>query len=149
LHTTSSHSDPPRQLGSKGRIYEVTYSIDFSSKVDALSKEFDQLLCMNKMATSSSMQDECSICASPMHASFEHPSIGQSDVVTEQVNAAKDFLQPTILTQIPIIMVGRIILTFLGCLKMWRTHKPKLVDLHLLVFKTKGMPNHHVRLLHL
>jgi len=104
---------------------------------------------MNKMATSSSMQDECSICASPMHASFEHPSIGQSDVVTEQVNAAKDFLQPTILTQIPIIMVGRIILTFLGCLKMWRTHKPKLVDLHLLVFKTKGMPNHHVRLLHL
>ena len=56
------------------------------AKFDALSNKFDQLLCMNKMANSSSMQDVCSICASPMHASFEHPSIGQSDVVTEQVN---------------------------------------------------------------
>ena len=37
-------------------------------------------------------------------------------------------------------MVGRITLTFLGGLKMWRTHKPSPVDLHLLVFRTKGMP---------
>ena len=28
LHATSSHSDPPKQLGSKGGIYEVTHSID-------------------------------------------------------------------------------------------------------------------------
>ena len=43
---------------------------------------------MNKMTNSSSMQDVCSIYVSPMHASFECPLIGPSDVVTEQANAA-------------------------------------------------------------
>jgi len=42
-------------LGSKGGIYEVSHSIDVSSKVDTLSKKFVQLLCMNEMANSSSM----------------------------------------------------------------------------------------------
>jgi len=93
LHATSSHSDPPRQLGSRGGVYEVTHSIDPSSKVNTLSKKFDQFLCMNKMTNCSSMQDVCSICASPMHASFECPSIGPSDVVPEQVNAAQEFPQ--------------------------------------------------------
>ena len=46
---------------------------------------------MNKMANSSYVQDMCSICASLMHASFKCPSIGPSDVVTEQVNAAQGF----------------------------------------------------------
>jgi len=67
LYATSSHSDLLRQLGHKREIYEVSYLIDRSSKVDALTKKFDQLLCMNKMFIVSSMQDECLICASPMH----------------------------------------------------------------------------------
>ena len=90
LHTTS-HSDPPRQLGSKGGVYEVTDSIAVFSKVDALSKKFDQLLCINKMINSSSMQDACSISASHMHASFECPSIGSFDIVTKQVNVVQGF----------------------------------------------------------
>ena len=91
LHATSSHSDLPRQLGSKGGIYEVSHSIDLSSKVDALAKKFDQLLCMNKVSNAPNMQDVCSICASPMHASAECPCIGKSDCMTEQVNAAQGF----------------------------------------------------------
>ena len=87
LHATSSHSDLPRQLGSKGEIYEVSQSIDLSSKVDALAKKFNQLLCMNEVSNAPNMQDVWSICTSSMHASFECPSVGPSDVMTEQVNA--------------------------------------------------------------
>ena len=65
--------------------------IGLSSKIDALSKKFYQLLCMNKMANSSSTQDVCSICANPMHASFKCPSIGPFDFVNEQVNAIQGF----------------------------------------------------------
>ena len=63
------------------------------------------------MANSCSIQDVCSICASPKHVAFVCPS------VIEQVNVSQ-VLQPTILTQILIILVGRIILTFLEGLKM-------------------------------
>ena len=48
---------------------------------------------MNEMPNSSSMQDVCSIYASPMHASFKYPSVGPSNVVTEQVNATQGFSQ--------------------------------------------------------
>ena len=41
LHAASSHSDLLRQLESKGEIYEVSHSVDLSSKVDALAKKFD------------------------------------------------------------------------------------------------------------
>ena len=83
LHATSSHCDLPRQLGSKGGIYEVSHSVDLSSKVDALTKKFDQLLCMNKVSTTSSVQDVCSICASPMHTSIDCSCLGKSDCVIE------------------------------------------------------------------
>jgi len=83
LHTTSSHSDLSRQLGSKGGIYEVSHSVDISSKVDALVKKFDQLLCMNKVSNAPSMKDVHSICASPMHASVDCPCISKSDCVPE------------------------------------------------------------------
>jgi len=33
--------DLPRQLGSEREIYEVSYSIDLSGKVAALTKKFD------------------------------------------------------------------------------------------------------------
>ena len=92
LHATSSHSDLHRQLGSKGGIYEVSHSVDLSSKVDPLAKKFDQLLCMNKVSNAPFMQDVCSICASPMHASVDCPCIGKSDCMTEQMNAAQGFL---------------------------------------------------------
>ena len=59
LHATSSHSNLPRQLQSKGRIYKVSHSTDLSSKVDALAKKFDQLLCMNKVSNAPNMQDVC------------------------------------------------------------------------------------------
>ena len=91
LHATSSHSDLPRQLRSKGGIYEVSHSIDLYSKVDALVKKFDQLLCMNKVPNVSSMQDMCSICASPMHAFVDCPCIRKPDYVTKQVNAVQRF----------------------------------------------------------
>ena len=57
LHAISSHAELPRQLGSKMGIYEVSHSIDLSSKVDALAKKFDQLLCMNKVSNVPSMQE--------------------------------------------------------------------------------------------
>jgi len=83
LHATSSHCDLPRQLGSKGEIYEVSHLVDLFSKVDALIKKFDQLLCMNKVSNAPSMQDACSICISPMHASVDCPCMGKSDYVTK------------------------------------------------------------------
>ena len=91
LHATSSHSNLPRQLGTKGGIYEVSHSIDLSSKVNALVKKLDQLLYMNKVSNAPNMQDVCSICASPMHASVDCPCISKSDCVTEKVNAAQRF----------------------------------------------------------
>ena len=72
-------------------VYEVSHSIGFSSKVDTLAKKFDQLLCMNKVSNTPSMQDVYSICASPMHASVDCPCISKSDCVPEQVNAAQGF----------------------------------------------------------
>ena len=77
----------PRQLGSKGGIYEVSHSIDLSSKVNALVKKFDQFLCMNKVSNAPSMHDVRSLCASPIHASVDCPCIGQSNRMIEQVNA--------------------------------------------------------------
>jgi len=91
LHATSSHSDLPKQLGSKRGIFEVSHSVDLSSKVDSLAKKFDQLLCMNKVSNASSIQGVCSICASPMHASVDCLCISKSDCVPEQVNAAQGF----------------------------------------------------------
>jgi len=91
LHATTSHSNLPRQLGSKGRIYEASHSIDLSGNVDALAKKFDQLLCMNKVYNTPSEQDVCSICTSPMHASVDCPCVCKFDCVTEQVNAAQGF----------------------------------------------------------
>ena len=44
---------------------------------------------MNKASNAPNMQDVCSICASPMHASAECPCIDKSDYMTEQVNAAQ------------------------------------------------------------
>ena len=87
MQAASSHSDLPRQLGSKGGIYEVLHSIDLSSKIDALARKFDQLLCMNKVSNAPSIQDVCLIYASPVHASVDCPCIVNSDFVTEQVNA--------------------------------------------------------------
>jgi len=91
LYATSSHFNLPRQLGTKWGIYKVSHSIDRSSKVGALVKKFDQLLCMNKVSNAPSMQNVCLICASPIHASAKCPCIGKSDCMTEQVNAAQEF----------------------------------------------------------
>ena len=91
LHATSSHSDFPRQLRSKGGISEVSHSIDLSSKVNALAKKFDQLLCMNKASNAPSMQDMYSIFASLMHASIDCPCIGKSNYMTELVIAIQGF----------------------------------------------------------
>ena len=66
-----------------GGIYEVSHLVDLFSKVDALIKKFDQLLCMNKVSNAPSMQDACSICISPMHACVDCPCMGKSDYVTK------------------------------------------------------------------
>ena len=73
----------PRQLRSKGGVYEVSHLIDLSSKVTALSKKFDQLLYMNKVSNILSMQNVCSICTSPLHTSIDCSCVGKSDYVTE------------------------------------------------------------------
>jgi len=72
----------------KGGIYEVSHSIDISSKVDTLTKKFDQLLCMNKVLNAPSMQDVYSICADPMHAYVDYLCIRKSDYVIEQETTA-------------------------------------------------------------
>jgi len=65
--------------------------LTFSSKVNALSKKFDQLLCMNKWL----IPLLCKICVqfvlNSMHASFDYPYVGPSDVMTEQDNTAQVF----------------------------------------------------------
>ena len=76
------------------------------------------------MANSSSIQDVCLICVSPMHASFEHPSVGPSNIMTVQVNAIQGFSPTNDPHSNTIITVVRIILTFLGGLQMWRTRYP-------------------------
>jgi len=48
---------------------------------------------MNKVSNAPSMQDVCSICPSPMHASIDCPCVVKFDRVTEQVNAAQGFPQ--------------------------------------------------------
>jgi len=89
LHATSSRSNLPSNWKAKRGFYEVSYSIDLSNKVDAFSNKFNQLLCMNNMANSSSMRDVSSIIANLMHASFKCPSVGPSNAVNEQVNCPR------------------------------------------------------------
>jgi len=86
LHPISLHFDLPRQLGSKGGIYEVSHAIDLSSKVGVLTKKFDQLLCMREVSNAPSMQDMCLIYASPMHAYIDYLCIGKYECVAEQLN---------------------------------------------------------------
>ncbi|KAI5648391.1 hypothetical protein M9H77_34396 [Catharanthus roseus] len=55
-------------------MYEVTENVDLSSKVDALSKKFDQLLALNTLPTNSlNVQGVCAICSSPSHAIYDCP----------------------------------------------------------------------------
>ena len=95
--------------------------------------KFDQLLCMNKVSNSPSMQDVYSLCASPMHASVDCPCIGKFDCVTEQVDVVQGFP----LSNNPYF--GGIILIFHRGLKILRIRRPGLVDLPLLVFNTRDM----------
>ncbi|KAI5677348.1 hypothetical protein M9H77_08298 [Catharanthus roseus] len=53
--TPNTYNSPirtSRQIGNRG-MYEVTQNVDLSSKVDALSKKFDQLLALNTLPTNS------------------------------------------------------------------------------------------------
>ncbi|KAI5648401.1 hypothetical protein M9H77_34406 [Catharanthus roseus] len=59
-------------------MYEVTQNVDLSSKVDALSKKFDQLLALNTLPTNSlNVQGVCAICSSPSHNLCRYKSIAQ------------------------------------------------------------------------
>ncbi|KAI5681808.1 hypothetical protein M9H77_03036 [Catharanthus roseus] len=51
-HATSSRVGTSREIGNRG-MYEVTQNVDLSSKVDALSKKFVQLLALNTLPTNS------------------------------------------------------------------------------------------------
>jgi len=88
LHATSSHSYLPRKLGSKGGIWWGFAFNYLSNKDNALTKKFNQLLCINKVSNVPSMQDVCLTCASPMHTSVDCPCMDKSDYLIEQVNAA-------------------------------------------------------------
>jgi len=46
---------------------------------------------MNKVSNAPSMQDVCSICASPMRASIDYSRVCKFDCATEQVNATLGF----------------------------------------------------------
>ncbi|KAI5683020.1 hypothetical protein M9H77_04248 [Catharanthus roseus] len=74
-------------------MYEVTQNVDLSSKVDALSKKFDQLLALNTLPTNSpNVQSVCAICSSPSHVIYDCPSDSLfPEFVQEQVNAAQGF----------------------------------------------------------
>ncbi|KAI5677255.1 hypothetical protein M9H77_08205 [Catharanthus roseus] len=52
-HATSSRVGTSRQIGNRGGMYEVTQNVDLFSKIDALSKKFDQLLALNTLPTNS------------------------------------------------------------------------------------------------
>ncbi|KAI5672603.1 hypothetical protein M9H77_12967 [Catharanthus roseus] len=74
-------------------MYEVTQNIDISSKVDALSKKFDQLLALNTLPTNfPNVQSFCAICSSPSHVIYDCPSASLfPEFVQEQVNSAQGF----------------------------------------------------------
>ncbi|KAI5683709.1 hypothetical protein M9H77_04937 [Catharanthus roseus] len=52
-HATSSRIGTSRQIGSRIGMDEVSQNIDLSLKVDALSKNFDQLLALSTLPTNS------------------------------------------------------------------------------------------------
>ncbi|KAI5683489.1 hypothetical protein M9H77_04717 [Catharanthus roseus] len=89
---TSSRVGTSRQIGNRG-MYKVTQNVDLSSKVDALSKKFDQLLALNTLpANSPNVQSVCTICSSPSHVIYNCPSASLfPEFVQEQVNAAQRF----------------------------------------------------------
>ncbi|KAI5648412.1 hypothetical protein M9H77_34417 [Catharanthus roseus] len=81
-------------------MYEVTKNVDLSSKVDALSKKFDQLLVLNTLPTNSlNVQGVCAICSSPSHTLCRYKSM-----------QLKDFKGKTTHTQTRRIQAGEIIL---------------------------------------
>ncbi|KAI5639609.1 hypothetical protein M9H77_00156 [Catharanthus roseus] len=61
-------------------MYEVTQNVDLSSKVDALSKKFDQLLALNTLPTNSlNVQGVCAIFSSPSHNLCRYKSMQLKD----------------------------------------------------------------------
>ncbi|KAI5650810.1 hypothetical protein M9H77_36815 [Catharanthus roseus] len=74
-------------------MYEVSQTVDVSSKVDALSKKFDQLLMLNTLPTNPpNLQDVCAIFSSPSHTIYDCPSSSLfPEFVQEQVNVAQGF----------------------------------------------------------
>ncbi|KAI5663838.1 hypothetical protein M9H77_23161 [Catharanthus roseus] len=91
-HATSSRIGISRQIRNRG-MYEVTQNVDLFSKVDALSKKFDQLLALNTLPTNSlKVQGVCAICSSPSHVIYDCPSASLfPKFVQEQVNSAQGF----------------------------------------------------------
>ncbi|KAI5677861.1 hypothetical protein M9H77_08811 [Catharanthus roseus] len=74
-------------------MYEVSLNVDLSSKVDALSKKFDQLLALNTLPTNSpNVQGVCAICSSHSHVIYDCRSASLfPEFVQEQVNVAQGF----------------------------------------------------------
>ncbi|KAI5663528.1 hypothetical protein M9H77_22851 [Catharanthus roseus] len=60
-HATSSLVGTSRQIGNRVGMYEITQNVDLSSKVDDLSKKFDQLLALNTLPTNSPNMQETQI----------------------------------------------------------------------------------------
>ncbi|KAI5677753.1 hypothetical protein M9H77_08703 [Catharanthus roseus] len=92
-HATSSCVGTSRQIGNRVGMYEVSQNVDLSSKVDVLSKKFDQLLALNTLPTNSpNVQGVCAICSSLSHVIYDCPSASLfPEFVQEQVNAAQGF----------------------------------------------------------
>ncbi|KAI5668823.1 hypothetical protein M9H77_18676 [Catharanthus roseus] len=68
-YATSSRIGTVRQIGNKVGMYEVSQNVDFSLKVDALSKKFDQLLPLNTLPTNS-INKENLICTKDVNSNI-------------------------------------------------------------------------------
>ena len=86
-------------------MYEVQSDVSLNARLDSLTRKVDALVLSQTMKAKSQVQhDACNACASPIHYAMVCP-LGHQEGISEQVNAINQF---------NIILIGRIIPTFLG-----------------------------------
>jgi hypothetical protein len=93
LHRASSSRRAPAPKAQKDEgLFEASSPLDITTKVDALSRKFDQLMAADFARTTShtpTPHEPCSFCSSPMQNARDCPTLGQFfNITNEQVSAA-------------------------------------------------------------
>jgi hypothetical protein len=90
LHRSSSGRRAPASKNQRSEtIFEVSHSLDVTTKVDVLSIKLDQIMAPTTASHIPTPQEVCSFCSNPSHQAKDCSVIGQFPKVPhEQVNAA-------------------------------------------------------------